>query len=154
MIANIVLPDSLSVELLDLLKQLASTEGVEVSIVQEEPKRRGRKPRTMEPEVPEAQSAEPQEAIPDAWRQHLPAGTRTVEAIQPEPERNKVVYRVVDPTKQFNGQPEQIKCFLLASGPQSAKSIEKRLVMKQKAVESALWQLRDAGCVTSEQVSR
>lgn len=146
--ANITLPDTLSPALLALLAQLAEYDGVTVTLIPAEGRRTKR--RTIQAEA--AQVPTQQEPIAAAWMTQLPAGTAT--AAEVPVERHKVVYKVVDPSKQFNGQPEVIKCFLMTSGPQSAKAIQDRLIMKQKAVESALWHLRDAGCVESEAVTR
>ena len=84
----------------------------------------------------------------DAWIRALPPSPVQVQVETP---RNKVVYRVIDPSIQFNGQMEAVKCFLIAAGPQSAKQVQERLSLKQKSTESVLHQLRVAGCVQSEE---
>lgn len=70
----------------------------------------------------------------------------------PTRSRESKQYKVVDPTIQLNGVPEQVKCFLLAQGTATARTVEERLRLKQKSVQSALHLLRVRGVVVSEDI--
>ena len=154
LLVTLMIPAELQVLLFEMLsKMTASAEPgavqTQIQEVGEGGKAQRRARRTVEA-VPEAPTDAPAEAVPqDAW---MRAVTPSPAAVHAEPvARNKVVYRVIDPSIQFNGQMEAVKCFLIAAGPQSAKQVQERLSLKQKSTESVLHQLRVAGCVQSEE---
>ena len=151
LLVSLVIPVELQVLLFEMLGKItASAEPgavqtqIEEVVEGDRGNRRSRRTVTAEPEA-EA----PAEAVPqDAWMRALPPSPVPVQVEAPP--RNKVVYRVVDPSVQFNGQMEAVKCFLITAGPQSAKQVQERLSLKQKSTESVLHQLRVAGCIASE----
>lgn len=152
LIVTLAIPAELQVLLFEMLGKItASAEPgavhTRIEEVVEGAKRPYRRARRSVEAEPEAEA--PAEMVPqDAWIRALPPSPVQVQVETP---RNKVVYRVIDPSIQFNGQMEAVKCFLIAAGPQSAKQVQERLSLKQKSTESVLHQLRVAGCVQSEE---